>query len=82
MRVSTFLKSAQKNTRTGIAVVEVNQDLHSRSGSTLRQSQSIVQTVVRVVGARPDADTGKVNAVIVKNSLKLGGDAIILISKA
>lgn len=57
--------------QTGVAVVQIYEQVHSGSNSPLREGQAIGQAVVSVVRACPDADARKIRAMGSKDGLEL-----------
>ena len=72
IRLNIDKRTILKIKPTCIAIVKVDIDLHTCRRGTFRQREPVLETVLRIKSARPDANAGKVYAMITENVLELG----------
>lgn len=71
LRLNIARKTILKIKLTRITIVKVNIDLHAGRTGTFRQRKSVIETVLGIKSARPDADAGKVCTMIAENGLEV-----------
>lgn len=60
---------------TSVAIMKINQNSHARGSCPLSKCQSVIQTIIRVVGTSPNTYPRHISSVIFQNGLEFGGNA-------